>query len=117
VSFDLAVLTMDETASAEDARRRFQRCNRSGFHDEGDLDPRIVAFYEQLRSDFPDHPPYDRDSPWMVMPLAVGIDHVIMNPSFGPRSDPAIDKIMALAAQYHLVLYDPQSDDAHLPAS
>jgi hypothetical protein len=116
VSFDLAVLAMDEGAGDQDARLMFERCNRSGLHDEGDLDPRIVAFYEQLRSDFPDHPPYDPQSPWMSMPLAVGVDHVIMHLSFGRKSGPAINKIMELATQYRLVLYDPQSEDAHLPA-
>ena len=115
MSFDLAVLAMDEDATAEAARRMFYRCNQYGMHDEGELDDRIVAFYEALRADFPDHPPYDDESPWMVMPLDVAIDHVIMFMSFGPRSDPAIRKIQELAAQHRLVIYDPQSDDVYLP--
>jgi len=32
-------------------------------HDEGELDDRIAAFYEALRADFPDHPPYDNELP------------------------------------------------------
>ena len=75
VSLDLVILAMNE-ANADSARRMFERCNRYGFHDEGDLDPRIVAFYEQLRISFPDHPPYDDAPCW------------------SSRSDPAIDKIM-----------------------
>ena len=49
------------------------------------------------------------------MPLSTGIDHVIMNLSFSPRSDTTIELIQQLAAQYGLVLWDPQSREAHLP--
>src|SRR5262245_57526344 len=34
-------------------------------HPDGDLDPRIAAFYEELRVEFPDYPPDSDDSPWM----------------------------------------------------
>jgi hypothetical protein len=115
MSFDLAVLAMDRTRTAEAARRTFQRCNRFGAHEDGELDQRIVAFYEALRADFPDEPSSSDDSPWMVMPLDVGIDHVIMNMSLGAKSDPAINKVIELARQHDLVIYDPQSDHVHLP--
>lgn len=69
VSFDLAVLAVDEPADAAAALVMFKPCN-SRNHDEGELDERIAGFYEQLRSRFPDHPPYPEDSPWMSMPLA-----------------------------------------------
>lgn len=105
---------MDESADAAAARVMFERC-ASGSHDNGDPDRRVVGFYERLRSEFPDYPPYPADSPWMLMPLSVGIDHVIMHLSFSPRSDPAITSIQALAAEYGLVLWDPQSQDAYLP--
>lgn len=85
----------------------------SGNHDEVELDERIAGFYE--RSRFPDHLPHGGDSPWMSMPLATGVDHVIMNLSFSPRSDAALKAIMGLAAEYQLVVWDPQSQDAHLP--
>ena len=115
VSFDLAVLAMDEHAYAESARQMFAHCTRHSFHDKGDLDTRIVAFYEQLRVGFPDHPPYGDRSPWMVVPLAVGVDHVIMHLSWSSRSNSAVDKIIELAKRHRLVLLDPQPDDTYLP--
>ncbi len=92
----------------------FERC-LSGSHIEGELDERVVKFYERLRSRFPDRPPYPQDHPWMSTPLDVGIDHVIMNLSFSSRSDAALKMITELAAEYHLVIWDPQGQEAHLP--
>jgi hypothetical protein len=92
----------------------FERCC-SGSHDDGELDERLVGFYERLRSQFPDYPPFGPDCPWMSMPLAVGIDHVIMHLSFGERNNPAIAVIQELASEHRLVLWDPQSRDAYLP--
>ncbi|MFE8947733.1 transposase family protein [Streptomyces sp. NPDC007856] len=114
VSFDLAVLAMDASADAAAARAMFERCT-SGSHAEGELDERVVAFYERLRSRFPDHRPFPEDSPWMSTPLAVGIDHVIMNLSFSSRSDAALKAVEELAAEYRLVIWDPRSQDAYLP--
>jgi hypothetical protein len=113
VSIDLAVLAMDESADAAAARAMFGRCT-SGNHVEGKPDERIVGFYEQLRLRFPDHPPYAGDSPWMMTPLAIGIDHIIMNLSLSSRGDAALRAIMELAAEYRLVVWDPQSQDAYL---
>ncbi|MFD4867037.1 hypothetical protein [Streptomyces sp. NPDC058412] len=114
MSFDLAVLAMDASADAVAARGMFERCS-SGSHPEGELDERVVAFYERLRSHFPDHSPCAEDSPWMSTPLSVGIDHVIMHLSFSSRSDPALRAIEEFAAEFRLVVWDPQSQDAHLP--
>lgn len=116
MSFDLAVLAMDESADAAAACAMFERCT-SGNHVEGEPDERIVGFYEQLRSRFPDRGPSARDSPWMLMPLAIGIDHVIMNLSFSPWNDAALTAIMELAAKYRLVVWDLQSQDAYLPGA
>ncbi|MDX2648783.1 hypothetical protein PV341_35495 [Streptomyces sp. PA03-1a] len=52
----------------------------------------------------------------MSTPLAVGIDHVVMNLSLSSRSDMALKAIEELAAEFRLVIWDPQSQDAHLPA-
>ncbi len=105
---------MDESADAAAALAMFERC-ASGGHDDGDLDRRVVGFYERLQAEFPDHPPYPADSPWMSMPLSVGVDHVIMHLGSSPRSDPAITLIQGLAVEYGLVLWDPQSQHAYLP--
>ena len=91
------------------------RCWDSGRHAEGELDERIAVFYSDLRSRFPDDAVGGADSPWMVMPLDVGIDHVIMHLSFSPRGTPAIEAIGELAARHKLVLYDPESGDVYLP--
>jgi hypothetical protein len=114
VSFELDVLAIDPAASDDAVRAMVKRCG-SGQHPEGDLDEHIVRFYESLRARYPDVPPYDDDSPWMSMPLDVGIDHVSMNMSFGARSNPAIDLILELAARYGLTIYDPQGDEVTRP--
>ncbi|MGP3921192.1 hypothetical protein [Nonomuraea sp. 10N515B] len=110
MSYDLAVLGMSGPVDAETARQMFARCS-SAHHVEGELDERIVAFYQELRAHFPDYPSYPRESPWMSMPLSVGIDHVIMHLSSSERSTPALQKIMDLAARHGLVVYDPQSEE------
>ena len=50
----------------------------------------------------------------MMMPLAIGIDHVIMHLSSG-RSGAALTAIKERAAEYRLVVWDPQGQDAYLP--
>jgi hypothetical protein len=62
-------------------------------HPEGELDERIVGFYENLRARYADFPPYARDCPWMDTPLNVGIDHVSVYLSFSERSTPALQVI------------------------
>lgn len=116
VSFDLAVLAMDELADAAAAGAMFERC-ACGTLAEGEPDGRIAGFCERLRSRFPDDGPGAGDSPWMMMPLATGIDHVIMHLSWSPQSDAAVTAIMGLAAEHRLVVWDPQSQDAHLPGA
>jgi hypothetical protein len=104
------------TSRALDQRRNpSARRHNIRRHADGALDERVAGFYETLRSRFPDFPPYPDESPWMSMPLDAGIDHVIMNLSFSAHSDPAIKAIQELAARFHLILWDPQSQDAYLP--
>ncbi|GAA2625309.1 hypothetical protein GCM10010425_22070 [Streptomyces spororaveus] len=119
VSFDLAVLAMEASADAVAVRAMYDRCT-SGSHAEGEVDERVMGFYESLRSRFPDHPPLAGAagaSPWMSTPLSVGIDHVVMNLSFSAGSDDALRTIEELAAEYCLVIWDPQSQDAYFPPS
>ncbi|MFJ6054756.1 hypothetical protein [Streptomyces sp. NPDC092307] len=116
MSFDLAVLAMDASADAVSARAMYERCT-SGDHDEGEPDERVIGFYACLRARYPDHPPYAATNPWMSMPLSIGIDHVVMHLSFAARSDPELRAIEELAAQYRLVVWDPQSQDAYLPGA
>jgi hypothetical protein len=115
VSFDLVVLAADLDTTDAGIRAMVQRC-QSLNHPEGELDERIVAFYENLRARYPDFPPYDQDSPWMMTPLDVGIDHVSLHLCFGERSDPALQLIDELAQRYELTIYDPQGDQVTRPA-
>ena len=114
MSFGLVVVAIDPGASDDAVRAMVGRC-RSDSHPEGELDERVVGFYESLRSRHPDFPPYGDDSPWMSMPLDVGIDHVSMLISFGQRSTPALDLIDDLAQRYGLTIYDPQGDEVTRP--
>lgn len=116
MSYDLAVLAMDDGADAAAARAMVNRCHTRP-HVEGDVDERVAAFYARLVARFPDKGPIDDDtSPWMSTPLDIGIDHVFMSLSFASCSDPAIDTIEQLAAECRLVLWDPQGDQIHPPS-
>ena len=114
MSFGLVVLAVDPGATDVAVRAMAERC-QSLHHPEGELDDRIVGFYENLRARYPDFPPYDHDSPWMDMPLNVGIDHVSMYLSFSERSTLALQLIDQLARRYDLTIYDPQDDEVTRP--
>jgi hypothetical protein len=111
MSFDLAVLAMDSSADAAAALAMLTRCNRAGRHAEGEIDGRVTAFCDALAARFPLDDP---GSAWAITPV-VGIDHVIVHLSWGPRSEPVIEAIQELATQHALVLVDMQSDDVYLP--
>lgn len=110
VSFDLLVLAVEPAASLDVVREMVDDCTGLA-HRDGELDQRIVSFYQELCARFPDHPPYDPESPWMSAPLAVGIDHVSMNISYSPRGSAAVDVVLGLAERHGLVIYDPQGDE------
>jgi hypothetical protein len=116
VSFGIGVLAIDGWTEVAEVLAMVDRCHES-VHVEGELDQRIVGFYERLRAAFPDHPPYlDPDqNPWMSMPLDIGIDHVFMLLSYGERSHPALEMIQDLATEYGLTIWDPQEDSAYRP--
>jgi hypothetical protein len=113
MSFDLAVVAAEPGADEATARAVIDRCY-SLPHVEGELDERVVGFYEELQAIYPDHPPYDPDAPWALMPLDTGVDHVFMNISYS-ADDAVIEAIERLAAQHGLVIYDPQGDAVYLP--
>ncbi|MEV7227219.1 hypothetical protein AB0M79_09370 [Polymorphospora sp. NPDC051019] len=115
MGFDLVVLAVDQSATDAEIRATADRC-RSLHHPEGDLDERIVGFYETLRARYPDFSPHDQDSPWMTTPLDVGIDHVSMCLSFGERSDPALRLVDELAQRHKLTVYDSQDGKVTRPA-
>ncbi|MDG4821393.1 hypothetical protein O7635_05930 [Asanoa sp. WMMD1127] len=114
MSFSLVVVAIDPNAPDEQVRAMVRRCH-SGSHVEGELDDRIVGFYESLRSRYPDSPPHGEDSPWMSMPLDVGIDHVSMQLSYSQCGDAALSLIDELAQWHALTIYDPQDDAVTRP--
>jgi hypothetical protein len=67
------LVAVDSSVSDDAVRAMVERCS-SDRRPEGELDERIVGFYESLRSRYPGCPPYGDDSPWISMPLSVGID-------------------------------------------
>ncbi|MEO3747456.1 hypothetical protein [Plantactinospora sp. B5E13] len=115
MSFHVVVIAVEPTATDADIRTMADRCT-SPDHPDGELDARVVGFYEDLRACFPDVPPHDPDSPWMMTPLAVGIDHVSMHLSYGEHGSPALGLIDELAQRHELTIYDPQGDEVIRPA-
>jgi hypothetical protein len=114
MSFGLVVLAVNPGATDIAVRAMAERC-QSLHHPEGELDERIVGFYENLRARYADFPPYAHDSPWMDTPLNIGIDHVSMYLSFSERSTAALQVIDQLACRYDLTIYDPQGDEVTRP--
>jgi hypothetical protein len=111
---DLAVVAAAPNCDETAARALLDACYRTNVHVQGDLDHRIVAFYEAIRAVHPDSPPYDDATPWSSMPLGIGIDHVFMNIRWS-TDHTVVALIQRLAAEHGLVLYDPQDDTVYLP--
>lgn len=116
MSFDLTILATALDASDGEIGVRALQCAAWLDHPEGDLDARIVAFYEALREVYPDSGPASRweESPWADSPLGVGIDHVILSLRQGNTGD-AIATILDLAALHDLVVFDPQDETVIRP--
>ena len=109
MSFDLTILATAPDSSDDEIRAQAVRCATGRDHPEGDLDARVVAFYEALRELHPDSGPASRseESPWASSPLNPGIDHVITNLRHGRAGD-VTDTIVELASLHGLVVFDPQ---------
>jgi hypothetical protein len=121
MSFDLAILATTPSTSDDEIRAQALRCAAGRDHPEGELDARIVAFYEVLRRVHPDSGPASRSeaTPWASSPLDTGVDHVTINLRHGRAGD-VIDTIVELAALHGLVVFDPQDGTItrpHQPAS
>jgi hypothetical protein len=109
------VVAAEPGADEASARAVLKRCFcGKDLHVEGELDQRIVGFYEDLRAFYPDHPPYDGGLPWSSMPLDTGIDHVFMKIRWS-ADNAVLDLIQRLATQHGLVLYDCQDATVYLP--
>jgi hypothetical protein len=110
MSFDLTVLATARGASDRDVRAQALSCEQP-YHAEGDLNPRIEAFYDDVRAVFPDsgQASHSGDTPWASVPLGLGIDHVSMCLRHGCARR-VVDLIVKLAA-----VHDPQGDEITHP--
>ncbi|WP_433570544.1 hypothetical protein [Streptomyces sp. CA-251247] len=107
VPVELAVLAMARQAAPEVIESVARRCLAEN-HDEGEFDDRIMAFYEQLRAQYPEFLPYSDDPrpPWLAAPLSVGTDHVIILMSGAMSAVPALLRIHELAQDHGLNVVD-----------
>jgi hypothetical protein len=109
MGFDVDVLAIDDWVDPADVAAMAERCH-AVVHVEGELDPRIAGFYERLRADFPDDG--TGDSPWKMMPLDIGIDHVSLSVGSAPRAEAALDRVVELATEYGLTMFYPSDGSA-----
>jgi hypothetical protein len=114
--FDLAVFAVAPGSDEATIRALIHECYERMDHVEGDIDERIMRFYEELCAVYPDHPPYDQNSPWSSTPLSTAIDHVIMHIRWSADNE-VIHVVGRLAERHDLVLYDPQGDTIYVPSS
>ena len=115
VSFDLVVWALDNAALPDDVRAANARCAR-GEHPQRPADPRVVAFYDALTSNYPDRGPRAAlsGSPWASAPLHAAADHIQMRLDEN-CPDAVLETIERLAAELNLDLLDLQDGTVYPP--
>jgi hypothetical protein len=115
VSFDLVVWAMDKTDTPDAVRAANARCAR-GEHPQRPADPRVVAFYDALTSDYPDRGPRAAapGSPWASAPLHAAADHIQMRLDES-CPDSVLETIERLAGELNLDLLDLQDGTVYPP--
>jgi hypothetical protein len=115
VSFDLVVWAMDNTDLPDAVRAANARCAR-GEHPQRSADPRVVAFYDALTSDYPDRGPRagQAGSPWASAPLHAAADHIQMRLDEN-CPDVVLETIERLARELNLDLLDLQDGTVYPP--
>ena len=115
VSFDLVVWAMDNAAQPDDVRAANARCAR-GEHPQRPADPRVVAFYDALTSNYPDRGPRAAlaGSPWASAPLHAAADHIQMRLDEN-CPDAVLETIERLAGELNLDLLDLQDGTVYPP--
>ena len=115
VSFDLVVWAMDNAALPDDVRAANARCAR-GEHPQRPADPRVVAFYDALTSNYPDRGPRATlaGSPWASAPLHAAADHIQMRLE-ADCADVVLETIERLAGELNLDLLDLQDGTVYPP--
>jgi hypothetical protein len=115
VSFDLVVWAMDNSNLPDAVRAAHQRCAR-GEHPQRAADPRVVAFYDALTSDYPDRGPRAGlpGTPWASTPLHAAADHIQMRLDES-CPDTVLETIERLARECDLDLLDLQDGSVYPP--
>jgi hypothetical protein len=106
---------MDRTDPPDAVRAANARCAR-GEHPQRPADPRVVAFYDALTSDYPDRGPRASAarSPWAQAPLHAAADHIEMRLD-EDCPDEVLETIERLAAELNLDLLDLQDGTVYPP--
>ena len=106
---------MGQTDPPDAVRAANARCAR-GEHPQRPADPRVVAFYDALTSDYPDRGPHASaaGSPWGVAPLHAAADHIQMRLD-ETCPDAVLETIERLAAELNLDLLDLQDGTVYPP--
>jgi hypothetical protein len=106
---------MDRTDPPDAVRAANARCAR-GEHPQRPADPRVVAFYDALTSDYPDRGPRASapSSPWAHPPLHAAADHIEMRLDEN-CPDVVLETIERLAAELNLDLLDLQDGTVYPP--
>jgi hypothetical protein len=118
MSFDLAVIHIEEPISAEDAGEIYRRlCD--GDYEVLRLSESIDRFYQELTSRYPNMEELSDEeideSPWSVSPDVS--DGAVMVSIRWSRADDMSDFIKELSTKHGLACYDPQEDVIHLPTT
>jgi hypothetical protein len=106
---------MDQSDPPDAVRSANARC-ASGVHPQRPADPRVVAFYDALTSDYPDRGPRASapGSPWAVAPLHAAADHIQMRLDEN-CPDLVLETIERLAGELNLALLDLQDGTVYPP--
>jgi hypothetical protein len=106
---------MDKSDPPDAVRAANARCAR-GEHPQRPADPRVVAFYDALTSDYPDRGPRASvdGSPWAHAPLHAAADHIEMRLR-EDCPDVVLETIERLAGELNLDLLDLQDGTVYPP--
>ena len=109
------VWAMDSGQTPDAVRAANARCAR-GDHPQRPADPRVVAFYDALTSDYPDRGPRATaaGSPWASAPLHAAADHIQMRLD-EDCPDAVLERIERLAGELNLDLLDLQDGTVYPP--
>ena len=118
MSFDLAVVSAQESPSAEQvAELYYALCD--GNYENSRPSESVVRFYEELTARYPSLDQLSEeeaeDSPWSdSIDISDGAVLMVIRWS---RAGDMVTYVKALAAKHGLICYDPQEEVAHFPTA